>query len=48
MHTLCSNIDIDIVSTNSKPGLFDLMDRDLSGDLDRDEMEMVAAELEAR
>jgi len=42
------SIDINVESTQAVPGLFDLIDRDQSGFLDQNEMEALAAELEAR
>ena len=44
----CTMLDIPIMSGYSGVGLFEIMDRDLSDDLDRDEMEAMWAELEAR
>jgi hypothetical protein len=41
----CSMLDI---SMDGNPGIFDIMDRDESGELDRDEMESLHAEIEAR
>ena len=46
--TACADIDINFRTRPGQPGLFDIFDRDESGYLDRSEMEVVHAELEAR
>lgn len=44
----CAQIDISFATSDSKPGLFDIFDRDESGFVDRDEFALLHAELEAR
>ena len=44
----CEDIDINMLSSRVRPGLFDLADRDKSGYLDRNELEALQGELEAR
>jgi hypothetical protein len=44
----CQDIDINMLASRAKPGLFDIADRDSSEDLDNNELQALQAELEAR
>ena len=44
----CQDIDINMLASKAKPGLFDIADRDNSEDLDSNELQALQAELEAR
>ena len=44
----CKDIDINMLASKGKPGLFEIADRDNSEDLDNNELQALEAELEAR